>query len=321
MVQLRTFRKLAVALSGTAIFGISHAGNDPAWLQIENPYFRVYTDGSAAKVVPLVEELDRFRQAVLIVADWQIPAGAPPVDVLMLDTGFRKLIDNLGASGMAIPLDSDPGLTAATILVMPVRQHRGVDGRVVLRHEYVHALSRFRPLKFPWWYMEGIAEVFAYTRVDGSDIIIDVPGDRIRSSDQGRALGYDTWVSFDTVVDLGYGRKRYEGLADVYLEAWLLTHYLTLGAPELAPQLEKCLLYSDGGMPPVKAFTLAFGKSPQEFWHDKLKYYTLQLRGHHFQLAKPIEAEPLSVTPISASVAEAKIDAVRERRKKKSAPE
>ena len=151
--------------------GDSDAGNDQSWLQIENSHIRAYTDGSADRVVPLVEELDRFRQAVLMVANWHIPPDAPPVEVLILDTGFRALVNDLSWGGMAVPLDSDPGVAAETILVMPVRGRRGVDERVVLRHEYVHALSRYRPMNFPLWYTEGIAELFAYTRVDSKNII------------------------------------------------------------------------------------------------------------------------------------------------------
>lgn len=123
--------------------GKSLAGTDQTWLQIENAYIRVYTDASEARALPLVEEVDRFRQALLIITNWRIPANAPPVEVLILDTGFRELIGNW-AAGVAVPLDGAAGTTSTPILVMPVEGQRGVDDRVVLRHEYVHALSNYR---------------------------------------------------------------------------------------------------------------------------------------------------------------------------------
>lgn len=135
-------------------------------------------------------------------------------------------------------------------------------------------------------------------------------------------VGIDAWHSYDRVIDVEYGKKgrRLGPFADSYLQFWFLTHYLTFGAPELAPQLEKCLLYADGGMPPLKAFKLAFGMTPQELWFSKLKHYTTQFSGRRYKLTRTLVAEPFSVGQISASVAEEKLELVRLQRQKKADP-
>ena len=114
------------------------------------------------------------------------------------------------------------------------------------------------------WYEEGSAEVYSYTRLEGDEIVIDIPRDRIRNFNSASSLGINAWVSFDKIV--GDDFDTYGGYKDVYLQYWVLTHYLQFGDPALKPPLNRSMQLYAAGKDPLAAFTGAFGRTPDEMW-------------------------------------------------------
>jgi len=281
------------------------------WLILENPYFKAFASTDERRARELLEELDQFRVAVQIVTDLRIPEGARRTEILILGSDFNELAASRSIGGFAMGTKADAAGRIGTLIVIPADKI-GANERVVVRHEYVHVLNAYRPLRFPRWYEEGSAEVFAHTTVrDGRTIVIDVPAGRIRNFKRSAGVGLDSWKSFDSIVaeqDPGSG-----GMTDLYLQYWLLTHYLVFGNPALAPQLEKSLIYFDAGMPALDAFTKAFGRTPESFWNGELSRYRRKIRSTHYTLNAPIAGAPFAARRDDEGEGEAALLALRTR--------
>lgn len=303
---------LALLVSGTV------AGAPAEWLILENPYFRAYTTATRERASELMQELDQFREAVQIVTNLRIPADARRTDVLILGKDFDTLQSSRRTFGFATSTAPDEAGRIGTLIVMPASK-LGVNEKVVIRHEYVHVLNRYRPLRYPVWYEEGSAEVFAYTTIrDGTTIVIDVPSDRIRNFKRVAGVGLETWMSFDRIVS--QETRSAGGLRDTYLQYWFLTHYLIFGNPALAPELEKSLIYFDAGMPPLTAFTKAFGRTPESMWDGELSRYRRQIKSTRYALRKPITGEPFAIRADTGGEGEAMLAVLRARRETADPP-
>jgi len=295
MARILTARLIiGVAVAATLCPGSAGARERP-WLVLENPYFRVWTDAPEKRALELADELDRYRLAVQRVTNLKVPPEAPRTRVLILGRGFEEFTAERGVRAYAVRLalagDAEPRM----LIVMPARV-RDLDDLQAARHEYVHVLTSHGLLKYPWWYNEGIAEVVSHVDVDGAMIKLGLPAKR-RLDAYRTASGWaaSRWLSFDRIVAGDFEENR-QVYSDPYLQAWFLVHYLTFGTREFLPQLERCLIYSDGGMPPLQAFELAFGMSPETLWDDHIsKSYEARIPALGFSLSEPLRGEPFVI--------------------------
>lgn len=120
-------------------------------------------------------------------------------------------------------------------------------------------------------------------KIDGADITVGLPPEERFQGGQLR--------SFDDVVGGNVPMHVRTGF-DAYAQYWILAHYLTYGRPDLAENLDRCLVLSDGMMEPLAAFRTAFGMTPQEMWTGGMKKYTSRMPQRRYTLKYPIVAEP-----------------------------
>jgi len=151
--------------------------------------------------------------------------------------------------------------------------------RTVVRHEYGHALLRYKRFDYPAWYEEGFAELVSSTELvnKGRAFTIGTPPQRAKHN--GPPI-------FDW-NDLVSREFRPESMTDVarassaYAQAWLLAHWATLGNDlKNAPILQSYFDRLKAGEPLDEAFEASFGMTADELWDKELKAYTKRIPGY-----------------------------------------
>jgi hypothetical protein len=266
---------LAVLIGlGTLVFCVSGSAGDEPWGRYENRHFVAFSNAPAKKALGLLEGLESFRGAFLQVGNVEIPADAPKTKVLILANKkeFQKLASNKLHAGFA----ASDGRT--TVIVMPGDGDKGW-ARTVIRHEYGHALLRFKKFNYPSWYEEGFAELVSSTEVvnKGQSFTIGQPPDRARHN--GPPL-YD-WDELVSDEFNPHAITNRELGSSAYSQAWLLAHYATLGNElKNAQLLQKYFNRLKDGESQGVAFEESFGAPASQLWLSQLKAYTKQIPGY-----------------------------------------
>ncbi len=237
------------------------SGETSDWYLLENSHFRVLTDAPKAQSVALLTDLENYREAVVRVVNVRVPAGASRTPVILFRD--RRRFDEYvprGVVGFVMP-----GRRVG-VIVMPANVGVLSEGYVI-RHEYVHILATYMPLRYPNWYNEGIAEVLSLANAEPDKGLVTFGLANSRARNIPRALAGFNERLFDS-------RDRGSIRTDPYWYFWIVTHYLMLGRPDLRPNLERYLVALDNGEVHAVAFDRAFGKSLTEMWKDDIIPYT-----------------------------------------------
>lgn len=240
---------------------------DDAWIRYENAHFVAYSNAPEKKARPLLGDLETFRGAFLQVANITVPADGPKTMVLIPASKkeFRKLAASELQDGFAT------GDGRRTLIVMSAEGDKKL-ARTVIRHEYGHVLLRYKRFDYPAWYEEGFAELVSSTELveNGRAFTLGAPTKRAEQS--GPPLfAWDMLVSdefrFHSFADVRHG-------SSAYAQAWLLTHYATLGNNlNNAVRLQAYFDRLKDGEASTPAFEAAFGVNIDELWDTTLKPY------------------------------------------------
>lgn len=232
------------------------------WHEASTPHFVVCADGNPEKLQAFATRLERLDRAIRLMVgqkDTDI-ARASRVTVFMVDdvAAVQKIVGSNQYAGFFIPRAS------GSVAVVP--QERDGSGDLALKpmqvllHEYGHNLmwSLDPDTAYPSWLIEGFAEFNATARFgkDGSVTLGEPPlyrGIAIMSEAMPieKLLTADARSFSDEEMDAFYGR------------AWLLTHYLRIGAQKRSTQLGAYLAALKAGKPSIEAARAAFGDLKQ----------------------------------------------------------
>jgi tetratricopeptide (TPR) repeat protein len=246
-----------LALVLLALPAVAHAD----WYEASTPHFVVYADGNPERLETFATRLERLDRTIRLMVgqkDTDI-SKASRVTVFMVDDVAS--VEKLSRSGIA-------GFFSARVSgsYAVVTQERAGSGELsltpmqVLLHEYGHYLmwSLDPNTAYPAWLIEGFAEFNATARFgkDGSVTFGEpplyrgiaimggtMPIEKLLTAD-ARSLGREE-------MDVFYGR------------AWLLTHYLRIGAQKRSTQLGAYLAALKAGKPSLEAARAAFGDLKQ----------------------------------------------------------
>lgn len=237
------------------------AGETIDWYLLENSHFRVLTDAPKDQSVALLTDLENYREAVVRVVNVRVPAGAAKTPIILFRDRrrFNEYVPR-GVAGFVMT-----GRRVG-VIVMPSNIKVLSEGYVI-RHEYVHILATYMPLRYPGWYNEGIAEVLSLANAEPDKGLMTFGLGSSRARNIPRAL-----VGFNERLFDGQGRVAIR--TDPYWYFWIVTHYLMLGRPDLRPNLERYLVTMDNGEAHAVAFNRAFGKSLTEMWNGEIVPYT-----------------------------------------------
>lgn len=269
----RWFAGLAIIslLAGSTVAG---AAATP-WSRYDNPFFTAYSNASERTVRGLLQDLEEFRAAVLQVANVQIPVDAPTT--LVLITANKKEFDRLKPSqhtaGYAI------GEGGRTVIVLPASG--GDAGSTVIRHEYGHALLRFKKFRYPTWYEEGFAEIASAVELKrgGERFIVGAPPKRAVFN----GVPIFPWEELFSEDFAPHAIGDLRDGSSAYAQAWLMAHYATLGDRGAnAERLQRYFDLTTAGEPYLQAFRMAFGFEPSAAWDSVLRAYSERIPAYTF---------------------------------------
>jgi hypothetical protein len=294
-MQLRArARPVALVASGALA---AMAWGDPAvsaadpWTRYENRHFVAYSNAPGKKVLPLLGDLENFRAAFVQVGNITVPDGGPKTTVLI--PAEKKEFQKLASSRLQAGFATYDG--KSTLIVMPAQGGKDWT-RTVIRHEYGHALLRYKRFGYPAWYEEGFAELVSSTEIvkDGQAFTIGSPPQRAEQNGPP-VFGWDVLVSDEfkphELTNLRLG-------SSAYAQAWLLAHYATLGNDlKNAPRLQAYFDRLKEGEASTPAFEAAFGVKIDDLWETTLKPYARRMPYYTFPF-RPGAVDPVFATSV-----------------------
>lgn len=311
-----TRRRLAAGaiLLGAVPAAVASAADVGRWKRAESRRFIVYSDGSDWELRATVEKLEQF--------DWTLrqvhgldPKAAPSrkLDIYLVqsETDLRRsdpsISDNTGGFYSA---------GTGNIFAIMIRQNISSSSRhgtadswseTIIFHEYTHHfMFQYFPFPYPTWLVEGWAEYFGVTTIDGPNI-------EVGGFDAGivRSLQFDAWLPLETLLGKSLAQISADDWLMFYAQAWLLTHYMQGNAT----RRRQLVAYTDDvarGSDPVSAMTRASGMSLAEltkalraYVHGAIPYIKL------VQPPESIAPNSLQVTPLPKSADALLLDSVR----------
>src|SRR5436190_1725389 len=130
------------------------------WFQARTAHFEVYSCGTTQQVGKVLERLEQFREAYLLLAGAQAVASPPIVVMAFPDhetlKPFLPLYRGKPANLSAFfKRGSDENLI---VLSLAESDSRSLQ---VVFHEYTHLLFRHNERFWPLWLKEGMAEIYS----------------------------------------------------------------------------------------------------------------------------------------------------------------
>jgi tetratricopeptide (TPR) repeat protein len=249
-----------------ALFALPLAAAD--WIRVQTPSVTLYTDAGEKAAQSTIARLNDLR-ALFAQGTRQDPSPASlEIYVFGSASEFRALADSPRIAGF---YRSGPGYEIIAI-------HSTPDARRTLAHEYVHLLlAHSRPVHWPAWLEEGMAEFYSTLSVNAKGATL---GEGILS--HRAKLGNSRWLTAD---ELTSAQADQEGEKDgmVYAQGWALVHMLNL-APAYREHVADYFTSLLAGDDPAEAFARVFGRT--------LDQAITELRGYVSQMKSIIVEGP-----------------------------
>lgn len=262
---------LPAVIALTAILMMSSRA-EAAWVRAETDKFIVVGDVGERSIRAFATKLDTYDRLLRMfhpTTAKRTPATKVQVVLLKNPSDLRRILPGLPPRAAGVYRASNEGVFALALY--------GADyGDWVLFHEYAHhfMLENF-PVAYPAWFVEGWAEYFGATQIDGSTIKVGV-------ANQGRVYSILSrpWIPLEDLLSKSTDEIRKEQRTEYYAQAWLLTHYMRSDNAR-AQQLSKAIDDIADGKEPIKAFEAATGVSLAETTkalkaYDRIRIITLK---------------------------------------------
>ncbi|MBT8067043.1 MAG: hypothetical protein KJO09_07360 [Gammaproteobacteria bacterium] len=223
------------------------------WYKYENSFFEVYSDVSERKVRRLLDDLECFRAAIILLDGSSVPEGSPRTRVIIFgDDGiFRQTIGFESIDGYTVGIEGVPHIVMAAPKVSDW-------SKVTIRHEFAHVLQGYSGDDVPQWYFEGRPEFLSgvtFGRKNTGYAFGGIPK---------RQTAVEHFVEWDALVADGFSFSAVETsqqASNAYFQASLLVRHLVL---ERKDELGEYLALYAQGVSSSEAFVSVFGESAGE---------------------------------------------------------
>jgi tetratricopeptide (TPR) repeat protein len=248
-----TFRVLIIA----AFVAVLPAAADAKWTRLSTANFVFIGDASAGKIREVAEKLEQFREVMTRALPGATSTSPVPTIVLVFATDrslnpvkplFRG---NTTEVGGYLQTGEDLNYIAINGEYIDI-------ALMTIFHEYAHLLTGNTLGPTPAWLGEGLAGFYEMTHVTdgGKKVMIGRA-----AAEQVQLLKGVTPIPIKELLAIDQRSQVYnEGNRRnvFYAQSWALTHYLTLGSKEPAPQFRQYLTAVRNGVEPKQAFTESF---------------------------------------------------------------
>ncbi|MGH0030624.1 MAG: tetratricopeptide repeat protein [Myxococcota bacterium] len=245
------------------------------WIEVRDGPLTIYSNAPPARVRELVADLSLLRAVVARLTDLITANERPSARVFVFASplGFRHFqpTPTTAAYFVSLPQGSTivttaglPGSARVRNRVMWMSGFSQEEALQRLYHEYVHlSLRGVRPLIYPPWYDEGIAELFSTVRLrDGVVQVGAVP-----SRPNPLPLS-----ATDLLTVRAYQDFSAERIDSFYAQSRGLVHMLVgghrIGLPDRRAALTRYLELVNEGVAEREACRLAFGVEPDRLGEE-----------------------------------------------------
>ncbi len=281
-------RLLLVAFAALALAGPALAG----WKLAETAHFRVYSDGSEARLTEQAAVLEDFRSLLIRMTGRQPVEGSPKLDVFLVDRLAEATPWRAMEAGVAGFYRADVGRISAVAVDRAAAGRLDIGAQQILLHEVAHhfMLGAAGPA-YPAWYVEGFAEYYS-TVVFRPDRIEYGLG----SGNRMVWLANAPWLPLDRVLRGEVARNSRDS-AMFYAQSWLLTHHM-FRAPGMREKLVAYLKAFAAGTDPVEAFRQHVAADTDAFQRQLRSY--LRAKATYSRFDRPAGTPAgVTLTPLS----------------------
>jgi tetratricopeptide (TPR) repeat protein len=208
----------------------SFAARTETWTEVRSPNFLVLTDANEKQGRRVALQFETIRAVFRQFFSISGAAKDPALTIIAVrnEDGMKRLMPEFWArKGLSHP--------AGIYVPGPEKNYIALQLDVAVRpdsddpwesiyHEYVHLLMRRLISQLPLWMVEGLAEFFGNTKVEGRTFFVGAPSHtNLEILHRTELLPLSTLFAVDASSPYYHEENK---TSIFYAESWLLTHYL-----------------------------------------------------------------------------------------------
>ena len=281
------------------------------WIKASSAHFIVYSDNNAAQTQAYLFKLEQYRYILSRFHGFtaEDDDALPKLTIYFVANhkDLEQTWPKANADVAGYFKNCTEGQAAVGIYqddrIRKSKDARGQDenaSQAILFHEYAHNfMFQNSDGQFPPWYVEGFAEYYSTTKIEGDTAVIGMAFSwRVYTlMSPGATLSYEDLLRDSWRVAKGRKETRTD---EFYAQSWLLTHYL-LADPDRQNKFDSYLEAYRKGDDPVAAFEKAFG-FPVKNLRKTLNAYTDKLMATQYRIKDmPTPEVKVETMPVSAN--------------------
>jgi len=227
-VLLRFFAGLLISEIITS--GFASAGNKPTWIELRSPNFIVVTNAGESQARQTAYQFEMIRSVFQYDFNRKGSPAELPLTIIVAkdeDTLKALLPEFWAKRNLAHP--AGVFLSAMDTNYIAVRLNVASNSNAdqpfePVYHEYVHYMTRKMMARLPLWLVEGLAEFYGNTQVEGKTVKVGM-----YSVANLYLLQHKTLLPVETLFAIDSSSPYYheqDKTSIFYAESWALTHYL-----------------------------------------------------------------------------------------------
>jgi tetratricopeptide (TPR) repeat protein len=208
------------------------AARPQTWIELRSTHFIVVSNAKEKEARQVGYQFELIRAVFEDYFRQSESATDPPLSVIAVkdEHTFKELMPEFWAKkGSVHPAGYYLGGAEENYVVLrlDISTNEGADVPYEpFYHEYVHYLMRRLMFKLPLWMIEGLAEFYGNTRIEGKRVLVGAP-----SRSHILFLRDKELLRVGSLFDVNASSPYYheDNKADIfYAESWALTHYLVV---------------------------------------------------------------------------------------------
>jgi tetratricopeptide (TPR) repeat protein len=229
-VITRSFRTLLILALVAITSGTSLAKKPETWTEVRSPNFLVVTNASEKQGRHVAYQFEMIRLVFRQFFHVQGSTTDPPITIIAAsdEEALKPLMPEYWADkGSSLPAGIYLGSAEKNYIALRLDVSMNKETSAPFEpvyHEYVHYLTRRGMSQLPLWMVEGLAEFYGNTRIEGDRVILGAP-----SSVNRLVLAESQPLPIGTLFAVNASSPYYHEqnkTSIFYAESWALTHYL-----------------------------------------------------------------------------------------------
>ncbi len=210
--------------------GASLAKKPEVWVEVRSPNFIVLTNSNEKQGRSIAYQFELIRAVFRRFFNVQGSTTDPPVIIIAArdeDTLKALLPEYWAKKGLMHPAGLYLGSLEKNYVALRLDvtlDKEAYEPYETVYHEYVHYLTRRSMSELPLWLVEGLAEFYGNTRIQGDRVIVGAPSSsNIIVLRQNRLLPLGTLFAVNASSPFYHEKNK---TSIFYAESWVLTHFL-----------------------------------------------------------------------------------------------